>query len=135
MAKFSFSMPEEFIEKIEKMSDIDKIAPKMIDEATPIVVESIRKNLASHKDTGDLDESVKAKKSKKMRNGGYYGRVSFEGYGSTDDHVPNMIKAIALEYGSTQQDAQPFMDKSVKDVEQEVYDKMQDVFDKEVGET
>lgn len=133
MAKFSFTMPDDFIEQLNKCSNIDKIAPKMIDEATPIVVDSIKNNLANHKNSGDLDKSVKAKKAEKGKYDGYYGRVYFAGYGSTKEKVPNALKAVALEYGTVNQVAEPFMDKSVNDVEKQVMDTMQEVFNREVG--
>ena len=132
MAKFNFTIPKEFQEQLSKYSDVEEIAPKMIDEATPILVKSIQRRLAIHKDTGDLIKSATTSKAKKIKNGGYYARIFFKGYDAKK--VANNIKAVNLEYGNVRgEPAQPFMDASINDVEQQVVNKMQEVFNREVG--
>ncbi|EMS74030.1 HK97 gp10 family phage protein [Ruminiclostridium cellobioparum] len=133
MASFSFEMPTELMNQLEKLANIDEIAPKMINKATPIVADSIKYNVRKHKQSGDLERSVKVKKASNGKSGGYYGKVYFDGYGSDKQRTPNDLKANVIEYGTKDRTAEPFMDKSVNDVEQNVNDAMQEVFNREVG--
>jgi HK97 gp10 family phage protein len=135
MADFSFSMPDDFQQTLSKLAEMDEIAPKMIDAATPIVAESVKRNLQPRKRTGALIDSVTPENAKKSKKGIWQGRVIFKGYEKKgpNSKVSNNQKAISLEYGTSKQAASPFMEKSVRDVESEVAYKMQEVFNQEVG--
>lgn len=134
MASFTYDMSEEFESQLAKLANLDEIAPKMINSATPLVVQSIKRHLRPHKRTGRLIDSVSALKAKKTKIGTWQGRVHFSGYENKgNDKVANNQKAIALEYGTTKQTATPFMEKSVRDVEGDVAKAMQQVYEQEVG--
>lgn len=127
----TFEIPKELQQQLARVSNLDEIAPKMINAATPIVVKSLQDSLTSHKQSGELVKSVKAYKAKKIRNGGYYGRVNFAGY-DAKTKAPNAQKAMSLEYGSTKQSATPFLDGAMTKAESKATAIMQEVFNKGV---
>jgi len=146
MAQFEFTWPDELQQQLQHISaDFDEIAPKMIDEATPILQASMKRKLSVHKDTGELINSIKAKKAKPVKGGGYYGYVTATGVAkgkkykrmkkdgsSRQEGYRNYQKMLALEYGTSKQTATPFLQSSVNDAESDVIDKMQEVFTREV---
>lgn len=80
MANFEIIWADDFQKQLENLgAKFDEIAPKMIDEAAPILEESMKRKLLRHKDTGELINSIKAKKAKPVKGGGYYGYVTATG--------------------------------------------------------
>ena len=80
MASFDVVWSDDFQKQLENLgAKFDEIAPQMIDEATPILEKSIKRKLLRHKDTGELINSIKAKKAKPVKGGGYYGYVTATG--------------------------------------------------------
>lgn len=143
MAKFDFQISPEFIKQLGKLADVDRIAPTMIDEAMPILEKNVKAELAKHKRTGDMIESVKKTKAGKNKYG-YFATVRPTGTTTRvmgDDGVirdrkepvRNMEILAHLEYGTSQQPATPILTKAIKDSESDVLDKMQEVFNREVG--
>lgn len=98
MAAFDFDFSNPF-EKVTS-EQIDSMAEEIINEALPVVKENMKQTLSSHKDTGDLIDSVSIRKAKKSKGGGYSGSVYFKGY-DRNGH-PNNVKAAALQYGNRQ---------------------------------
>ena len=131
MARFDFDFPKEFDEQIRKLSNIDEIAPKMINAALPIYQNAIKASLSIHNRTGSLQKSVSIKKAKKAKSGAYVGNVVFKGYDKKK--TANTIKAAGLEYGNSHQTAKPFLQNAVNSCESKVIEKMQEVFKNEVG--
>lgn len=138
MGKFDFEIDPGFIESLGKMADIDRLAPKMIDEAMPILTDNIKSGLSKH---GSLSGTIKAKKAGVSRGGGFY---AFTGPTGTDEKgVRNMEKAVYLEYGTSKergsgrkdrQPPRPWVHKAIGASEAQVLEKMQEVFNREVGE-
>ena len=131
MARFDFDFPKEFDEQIKKLSNIDEIAPKMINAALPIYQNAIKASLSVHNRTGSLQKSVSIKKAKKAKSGAYVGNVVFKGY--DEKKTANTIKAAGLEYGNSHQAPKPFLQNAVNSCESKVIEKMQEVFKNEVG--
>lgn len=132
MARFEYSIPDDFLKQLGKMEDIDRLAPKMIDEALPILEKNFKRELAKHKRTGDLINSVKKTKAGKSKYSGYYGLVLPTG---TDQNgVRNMDKLAYMEFGTTAQPADPVITNVTNSSEAAVLSKMQEVFTREVGE-
>ena len=131
MGKFDFEIPDDFIKQLGKLADVDRIAPQMIDEAIPKLLDSVKKETAFHKQTGDMYNSIKATKAGKSKNGGYYATV--RPTGKDKKGVRNMEKMVYLEYGTSDQPATPVLTKAIKDSEKAVMEKMQAVFNREVG--
>lgn len=135
MGKFSFNIPDDFIKQLGKLSDIDSIAPQMIDEAMPILAENLKSELAKHKRTGDMINSVKKTKARKTKYGGYYAVV--RPTGKDRKGVRNIEKLAYLEYGvkikgEERQSPKPVLTKAIKDSEKAVLSKMQEVFEREI---
>lgn len=131
MGKFDFEIPADFIKQLGKLADVERIAPQMIDEAIPILLEKVKAETAPHKKTGDMYKSIKATKAKKTKSGGYFASVHPTGVDSKG--VRNMEKMAYLEYGTKKQSATPVLTKALKDSENAVMKKMQEVFEREVG--
>lgn len=142
MAKFSFETPVDFLKQLGKLSEIDKVAPKMIDGAMPLLTPKLIKEVGLHQGTGELQASIKATKAKASPKGGFFAtsRPTGKSYtyvgknGKTyyrKELVDNMAKLAYLEYGTSKQDAKPVMATVMKDSEADVLDKMQEIFNKE----
>jgi len=130
MGKFDFQIPDSFLKQLGKLSDVERIAPKMIDEAMPILERNLKAELAKHKRTGDMVNSVR--KTKAGRNKyGYYAVV--RPTGKDRKGVRNMEKLAHAEYGTSKQPPTPILTKAIKDSENAVLDKMQEVFEREVN--
>ena len=132
MAKFDFNIPDGFIKQLGRLSDVDRIAPKMIDEAIPILLDNVKRETARHKLAGDMHKSIKATRAKKSPKGGFYALVRPTGTDSKG--VRNIEKMVYLEYGTSTQASAPTLTKAIKDSETAVLKKMQEVFEREVGD-
>lgn len=139
MGKFDFQIPDDFIKRLGRLADVDRVAPQMIDEAMPILEKSVKNVLSSHRVSGDMLSSIRHTKAGKNKNG-YYAVVRPTGRDSNG--VRNMEKAVYLEYGTSKvkggstkdkQPPRPWVDKSINDCKAAVLDKMQEVFNREMG--
>jgi HK97 gp10 family phage protein len=129
MGKFDFQIDPAFLKQLGRLADVERVAPKMIDEAMPILAENVKKELSKHKRTGDMVGSVKKTKANKNKYG-YYAVVRPTG---KDRHgVRNMEKLAHAEYGTSKQQPTPILTKAIKDSEPAVLKKMQETFEREV---
>lgn len=149
MARFDFQLPEQFMEQLKRCANIDEIAPKMIDEALPIVERAFIKNLEPHRDTGELIKNLKILPAKKYKNGAWGGVVTATGVARGKYYIRkrklgerlkegyrNYQKLLALEYGTSRgQRPTPVIDRTINDSEEKVLNKMQEVFEREVNQT
>ena len=95
MANFEIIWADDFQKQLENLgAKFDEIAPKMIDEAAPILEESMKRKLLRHKDTGELINSIKAKKAKPVKGGGYYGYVTATGVAKGKADILRKVTAI-----------------------------------------
>ena len=130
MGKFDFEISPEFLKALGRLADVDRIAPKMIDEAIPILLENVKSETSQHKRTGDMYKSIKKTKAGKSSKGGYYAMVRPTGKDSKG--IRNMEKMAYLEYGTSKQLATPVLTKALNDSEPAVLNKMREVFEREV---
>ena len=136
MGSFEFNIPDEFQKQLSKLANVDEVAPKMLEAASPIYEKYIKQSIVQsirhkEKSTGDLVNSVKMSKVKKMRGGGVCVTAQFKGYDRR--HNANAVKAAGLEFGNSHQEARPFVARANATSKQEVLDAMQEVFSKEVN--
>jgi len=142
VAKFSFETPVDFLKQLGKLSEIDKVAPKMIDGAMPLLTPKLIKEVGLHQGTGELQASIKATKAKASPKGGFFATSRPTGESETmtgpngkvytrKEKVRNMEKLAYLEYGTSKQAARPVMATVLKDSEADVLDKMQEIFNEE----
>lgn len=143
MASFKYNPPTEFLKQLGKLSKIDEIAPKMVEESVPIVQRNLIRELAYHVGTGELQESIKNTPVKKWKSGGVYAVARPTGTSDTyvdekgvtrnrSEPIRNMEKLAYLEYGRSGQAARPIMSTVIGDSEGSVKNKMQEVFRREV---
>lgn len=144
MADFQLYFDENLFKEFEKLSNIDGVSEKMLREASPIVVESMKSELKSHKQTSELVNSVKPTKPKRNKNGDNVVIVRPTGKSTTmiaesgktyvrKKPVRNMEKLASLEFGNSHgQKPTPVVGKVIKSTENAVLDKMTEVYNKEV---
>lgn len=108
--------------------DFARLAPKMLEEAAPILQGNIVRRSAAHKESGEMASSVQPKKVTRGTDG--Y-RVSVRPTGKDKKGVRNMEKMCYLEYGTARQGATPVLGPAVDESESPVLEKMQEVFDRE----
>ena len=130
MGKFDFEISPEFIKQLGRLADVDRIAPQMIDEAIPILLANVQSETSQHKRSGDMYKSIKPTKAKKTKSGGYF--ASVRPTGKDKKGVRNMEKMVYLEYGRKGQSPNPVLTKALRDSENAVMKKMQEVFEREV---
>lgn len=131
MARFELTGFDELIKELEKLGRMEDVAPKMLEEAVPILKDSVVAQASKHRDTGQMVESIK--KTKVGKNGdGYF--IAVRPTGKDDKGVRNMQKMAYLEYGTGHEAARPVLTKAVNDAEDPVLEKMQEVYDREVGD-
>lgn len=129
MAKFDIHGIDDFMREISQI-DIDRIAPKMLEESVPILEKSVRAESAKHRDTGAMEESIKATGANINARGHY---ICVRPTGRDEKGVRNMEKMVYMEYGTSKQEATPVLSPAVRKVENPVTEKMQEVFNREVN--
>jgi HK97 gp10 family phage protein len=129
MGKFDFNFDTNLIRQIEKLSNYDEIAERMLKETVPILERHVQNEVAKHKRTGALYKSIKAGKPVKNSYGWY---ASVFPTGTDENGVRNAEKLIYLEYGTSTEEATPVLTKALKDAEPTVTEKMQQIFNREV---
>lgn len=150
MALFDVEMPEDFMSDLLG-AEFDILAEEMLTESAPIYKDSIQKSMKSsliHDGESEMVDSVKASKPKKCNNGAWIVRIGPTGnskhvYVVKNGHgqrtkrtypVSNILKAIWKEYGiAGRQAARPWLQKAKNDAQQEIMDRMQEVYNKKVG--
>lgn len=128
MASFEMEGMDDFMNGLSQI-DIDRIAPKMLEEAAPILEEKVKKRAAEHKDTGSMIASIKPTKPANKDNA--Y-RITVRPTGKDKKGVRNMDKMAYLEFGTNKQAATPVLSPAVREAEAPAAEKMQEVFDREV---
>lgn len=144
MADFQLDFDDSIFKGLDKLSDTEKISAKMLQEASPIVVESMKSELKLHKQTSELVNSVKPTKPRRNKNGDNVVIVRPTGKSMTmiaesgktyvrKKPVRNMEKLASLEFGNSHgQKPTSVIEKVIKSAENAVLDKMTEVYNKEV---
>lgn len=111
--------------------------------ASEPLVEKTKENLAMHKDTGELQNSIKSV-LKKTKDGVHYvvatptGKSKKHFYGGKNHdrkyELTNAGKFIFMEYGTPKQPATPILEKTQKDAENEVVERLQSKLNEVIGD-
>ena len=120
MGRFDFTVSDDFIKTLGRLSQVDKVAPMMINETLPTVSSYIKSGFesAGHPySDGDLIRSIKEKPATEAKD---------------DRGVRNMAKLAYYEYGTSKQPARPIMDKIRNDVQGPAEENMRKVFEREM---
>lgn len=145
---FNFKEPYEFERKLQRLTNVEFYAPKMLNAAAPLVVEAIRKRTPVR--SGNLKNSVAYSKPTISKRGSWMCNVYFNGYekrrfkNGTQLKIPNIEKARSIEFGRSvigfskaknksygEIKASPFIYPALKDCQEDVVKAMQDTFEKE----
>lgn len=147
MGMFDFHFDSELVRQLERLENFDEIAPRMLEEAIPILEKHVKREVAKHKDTGDLLNSIKPTTVDKnaygwficVRPTGYAKQTSWRYVNSKKGRTAgrtyrlrNMEKLVYMEYGTSQQSATPVLTKALNDARSEVESKMQEIFNEVV---
>lgn len=130
MAQFDIHGFDDLMAELDSLGNFEEIAPKMLEEAVPILEKEVIRQAEKHWDSGDMVRSIKRTGASVFKNGGYYACV--RPTGKDKKGVRNMEKMAWLEYGVKGRSGVPILTKAVLNVEQKVLDKMQEVYDREV---
>ena len=147
MARFDIEGIDDLMKDLGSL-EVDRIAPKMLEEASPLLEQEVKAALFSHRDTGEMYHSIKSTGA--MRNKyGYYLCVRPTGTASgkkwknsrtkggkragKTEKIRNMDKAAYLEFGTARQPARPVFSGATRKAEEPVYNEMQEVCDREVS--
>lgn len=133
MAKITFDGLEEYIELLEKMEvKRNSIIKPAVYDGAAIVVKEVKENLrrvVGPGNTGDLERSI-GLATMQDRDGFVHTKLGFDGYDR--NHHPNIVKARALESGTSKQQKTPFIRPAVNKCKDEVVEKMAATVDKQI---
>lgn len=129
MAKWEVTFDDEFVKKLERLENFDEIAEFLLNESSGPLEASLKKEMANHKDTGDMISKTK-KLVKKSKYGWY---LMVRPIGKDKKGVRNMEKLVNLEFGNKHQSPTPILTRAVKNAENEVKALMQQKFEEYVG--
>lgn len=129
MASFEMEGLDSLISELSSI-EIDEIAPKMLEESAPILESNIKQRASLHNRTGSMADSIKTTKAKAGKDG--YS-ITVRPTGQDKKGVRNMEKMVYMEYGTYKQNATPILTPAIRESENDVLEKMQEVFDREVG--
>lgn len=137
MADFSFRIDEELSRQFaDHLKAIDEVAPKMLEEAAPLVVDALKRH--APESTGAMKKGIKAKKPKKGKNGAWILPIVFTGKekkknkDGEETEVSNMLKAVVAEYGRSGKAPKPFVRPAMEEVKEQANARMTEVFNREV---
>lgn len=129
MARFEVEGIDDLMKDLDSLK-VDRLAPLMLEEAVPILKKAVVWRAQAHWETGDMVRSIKPTKPK--RNAiGYY--IAVRPTGKDKKGVRNMEKMAYLEFGTSRQVPRPCLSAAVRDAEDQVVEKMQEVFNRECG--
>ena len=119
------------IKELDTLGKFETIAPKMLEEAAPILEKEVIKQASEHWDSGDMVKSIKKTGATAGKSGGYY--ICVRPTGKDKKGTRNMDKMAWLEYGVKGRIGTPILKTAMLNVEGQVLDKMQEVFDREAN--
>ncbi len=159
MARMECKFPKDLLEGL----DVDALCSEILENASPVMVESMKKSARAsilHEGESEMVNSIKASKPKKTKRGAaYVVYVEPTGYSKSKIYydvktrekanrdvfksykhrklvykVSNALKAIWKEYGiAGHQAPRPFIARAVRDAEAKAVEKMQEAYNRKVG--
>ena len=133
MGQFDVKGLDELINFLEKLGKTDDIAPKMLEEAAPILENEVIRQAKPHWDSGDMVKSIAKTRVRKGAKGDHYICVRPTGTSQRNGKtIRNMEKLVYLEFGVKGRAAIPILRTAVLNAAPEVKAKMKEVFQREV---
>ena len=140
MARADFKMPDEFLAKMSRLgSQTDTIAEKVLQAGGEVALDKVRSNLSAvvgtgtkskSRSTGELERSLGLSPVMVDKNGNHDIKVGFSE--PRTDGSSNAKIANILEYGTSTQQAKPFLKPAKSAVKKQCVDAMKSAFEKEV---
>lgn len=130
MPQFEVEGLDRLIAQLDKLGRFEEVAPKMLEEAIPVLQEEVVKESSNHIDSGDMASSIKKSGMMTSKDGSYY--MCVRPTGKDRKGVRNMEKMAWLEYGVKGRAATPVLSAAVINAELKVIQKMQEVFNREM---
>lgn len=131
MAQFSIRGLGGLEAALERLGRIHEIAPKMLEEAAPILEKEVIRQATPHWVSGDMVKSIKRTKVRSGKTGGY--SICVRPTGKDRKGIRNMEKAAWMEFGAKGRPAVPIITTAVLNATPEVMEKMREVFNREVS--
>lgn len=142
MAGLEFDIPMDYMAGLLS-SSFDDIAKEALEEAEPMLKQSIQNSIrAAEKGTGtgELVNSIKGTKPKKTRTDAYIVNVGPSGQSKTfytvgtgkktrKYPVSNALKAIWLNYGNAHQAPRPWLTPAINNVSSAIMQRMQKIWE------
>ena len=151
MAMFDMEFPDDFMRELMG-TDFDEIAKDMLQEAAPLLQESLKvsaKKEVLHEGESEMVDSIKPSIPKKTKTEAWIVNVGPKGYSDTKIYtaknskgvktkrkykVSNAVKAIWKEYGiEGRQAPRPFIQNATNNAQKAVMDSMQESYNRKVG--
>ena len=140
MAKADVKMPDEFLAMLSRLgSQTDTIAEKVLQAGGEVALDKVRSNLSAvvgvgnkseSRSTGELECSLGLSPVMVDKNGNHDIKVGFSE--PRTDGSSNAKIANILEYGTSSQQAKPFLKPAKSAVKKQCVDAMKSAFEKEV---
>lgn len=140
MAKADVKMPDEFLAILSRLgSQTDTIAGKVLQAGGEVALDKVRSNLkavvgsgtkSESRSTGELERALGLSSVLVDKNGNHDIKVGFSEPRS--DGSSNAKIANILEYGTSTQQAKPFLKPAKSAVKKQCVDAMKSAFEKEV---
>lgn len=140
MAKAEVKMPDEFLARISRLGNqTDSIAEKVLQAGGEVALDKVRSNLkavvgsgnkSEPRSTGELERSLGLSPVMVDKNGNHDIKVGFSE--PRTDGSSNAKIANILEYGTSTQQAKPFLKPAKTAVKKQCVDAMKSAFEKEV---
>lgn len=140
MAKADVKMPDEFLAKLSRLGlQTDSIAKKVLQAGGEVALDKVRSNLkavvgsgtkSESRSTGELERSLGLSPVMVDKNGNHDIKIGFSE--PRTDGSSNAKIANILEYGTSSQQAKPFLKPAKSAVKKQCVDAMKSVFEKEV---
>ena len=142
MAKAEVKMPDEFLARISRLGNqTDSIAEKVLQAGGEVALDKVRSNLkavvgsgnkSESRSTGELERSLGLSPVMVDKNGNHDIKIGFSE--PRTDGSSNAKIANILEYGTSTQQAKPFLKPAKSAVKKQCVDAMKSAFEKEVEE-
>ena len=140
MSKAEVKMPDEFLARISRLGNqTDSIVEKVLQAGGEVALDEVRSNLSAvvgvgnkseSRSTGELERSIGLSPVMIDKNGNHDIKVGFSEPrtdGSSNAKIANII-----EYGTSTQQAKPFLKPAKSAVKKQCVDAMKSAFEKEV---
>lgn len=136
MAKATYTMPDEFLDRLYRLENrTDEIIPKVLEAGGEVALEKVRSQLhavLSGQSSGQLEAALGLSPAKMDKDGNYNVKVGFDEY--RQDGSSNAMVANIIEYGKHGQPPKPFLKPAKAAARNDVIETMKRKLEEEIGD-